>query len=78
MKFETAIPKYPNDFALRVLYCFIKSIKGDAHDGASFRRFERVTYQAGEVIFAEGDVGDRAYIIESGIVEIARDVNGKK
>ncbi|MEC7647520.1 MAG: cyclic nucleotide-binding domain-containing protein, partial [Pseudomonadota bacterium] len=40
--------------------------------------FERVTYQAGEVIFAEGDVGDRAYIVESGVVEIARDVNGKK
>ncbi|MEC7536607.1 MAG: cyclic nucleotide-binding domain-containing protein [Pseudomonadota bacterium] len=40
--------------------------------------FERVTYQAGEVIFAEGDVGEQAYIVESGIVEIARDVNGKK
>ena len=32
--------------------------------------FERVTYQAGEVIFAEGDVGDRAYIIESGMSKL--------
>ena len=40
--------------------------------------FERITVQAGETIFAEGDDGDRAYIVESGIVEISRDVGGKK
>jgi len=29
-------------------------------------------FRPGEVIFAEGDVGDEAYIIESGAVEIAK------
>jgi len=30
------------------------------------------TFRPGEVIFAEGDVGDEAYIIEQGAVEIAK------
>lgn len=40
--------------------------------------FERIIYQPGENIFAEGDTGDRAYIVESGLVEISRSVGGKK
>jgi len=35
-------------------------------------RFERVFVRAGETIFAEGDDGDQAYIIESGDVRITR------
>lgn len=40
--------------------------------------FERITYQPGDTIFSEGDTGDRAYIVESGMVEISRNVGGKK
>lgn len=40
--------------------------------------FKQFTYQSGETIFAEGDTGDQAYIVESGMVEISRDVGGKK
>ena len=39
---------------------------------------ERISIQAGEAIFAEGDAGDRAYIVENGIVEIYRNVGGEK
>tara|TARA_B100000676_G_C17203940_1_gene400914 strand:+ start:113 stop:499 length:387 start_codon:yes stop_codon:yes gene_type:complete len=39
---------------------------------------ERIKIQAGEAIFDEGDFGDRAYIIEDGIVEISRKVGGEK
>lgn len=39
---------------------------------------ERISIQAGETIFSEGDTGDRAYIIESGIIEIFRNVGGEK
>ena len=39
---------------------------------------ERITIQAGETIFGEGDDGDRAYIVEHGSVEISKDVGGKK
>ncbi len=45
---------------------------------AGINQLERITYQPGDIIFAEGDTGDRAYIVESGIVEISRDVGGKK
>jgi len=45
---------------------------------AGINQLERITYQPGDKIFAEGDTGDRAYIVESGIVEISRDVGGKK
>ena len=38
---------------------------------------ERIKIQAGEAIFDEGDFGDRAYIIEDGIVEISRNVGGE-
>ena len=39
---------------------------------------ERIKIQAGEAIFDEGDIGDRAYIVEDGIVEISRKVGGEK
>ena len=39
--------------------------------------FKQPTYQAGETIFAEDDIGDLAYIIESGMIEISRNVDGK-
>ena len=39
--------------------------------------FKQPAYQAGETIFAEGDTGDLAYIIESGMIEISRNVGGK-
>ena len=39
---------------------------------------ERIKIQAGEAIFGEGDFGDRAYIVEDGIVEISRKVGGEK
>ena len=39
---------------------------------------ERIKIQAGEAIFDEGDFGDRAYIVEDGIVEISRNVGGEK
>ena len=39
---------------------------------------ERIKIQAGEAIFNEGDFGDRAYIVEDGIVEISRKVGGEK
>ena len=42
------------------------------------RALERITFQPGETIFNEGDDGQSAYIIESGMVEIAREVGGKK
>ena len=38
----------------------------------------RIKIQAGEAIFDEGDFGDRAYIVEDGIVEISRKVGGEK
>ena len=39
---------------------------------------EYITFQAGEIIFTEGDIGDRAYIVESGMIEIFRNVGGEK
>ena len=39
---------------------------------------ERIKIQAGEAIFDEGDFGDRAYIVEDGIIEISRKVGGEK
>ena len=40
--------------------------------------FERIHLEVGDNIFTEGDEGDRAYIVESGVVEISREVGGKK
>ena len=39
--------------------------------------FKQPTYQAGETIFAEGDTGDLAYIVESGMIEVSRNVGEK-
>ena len=39
---------------------------------------ERIKIQAGEAIFDEGYFGDRAYIVEDGIVEISLKVCGEK
>ena len=39
---------------------------------------ERISIQAGQAIFDEGDFGDRAYIVEDGIVEISRKDGGEK
>ena len=35
-------------------------------------------YGAGQAIFAEGDLSERAYIIEEGEVEIHKDINGQR
>ena len=40
--------------------------------------FKQLTHQARETIFAEGDAGDQAYIVESGMIEISRNVGGKR
>ena len=40
--------------------------------------FKQLTYQAEETIFAEGDTGDLAYIVESGMIEVFRNVGEKK
>ena len=37
---------------------------------------QRQTYQAGDRIFKEGDEGNMAYIIQSGEVEIVKEVDG--
>jgi len=40
--------------------------------------FKQLTYQAEETIFAEGDTGDLAYIVESGMIKVSRNVGEKK
>jgi CRP/FNR family cyclic AMP-dependent transcriptional regulator len=39
---------------------------------------ERQTFPVGEKIFAEGEQGDRAYIVESGMVEVYATKEGQK
>jgi len=39
---------------------------------------QRKTYQKGEVIFAEGEKGEVAFLVESGSVEISRGRNGHR
>ncbi len=34
---------------------------------------ERIVYQAGESVFQEGDVGDRAYVVQEGLIEILKE-----
>ncbi len=34
--------------------------------------FERMVYRAGEIVFFEGDVGEHAYVVDSGEIRIAR------
>jgi len=38
----------------------------------------KVSYQAGEVIFHQGDPGDRVYLIRRGLIEIYADSGGKR
>ena len=44
---------------------------------AEANEFKQLTYQAGETIFAEGDTGDLAYIVESGMIKVSRNVGEK-
>ena len=37
---------------------------------------QRQTYQAGDRIFKEGDEGNMAYVVQSGEVEIVREIDG--
>jgi len=45
---------------------------------ASKRFIERKVYYAGDRIFKEGEPGDRAYIVERGMVEIYKLTDGKE
>ncbi len=38
---------------------------------------ERATFAAGDTIFKEGDAGDKAYVVQSGAVEIVKNIDGK-
>lgn len=38
----------------------------------SLKALDRLTFQPGEVIFHEGDAGDRAFIVTRGLVEISK------
>ena len=40
-------------------------------------RLQLESFEAGEVLFEEGDVGDKFYIVESGQLVVTRSVNGK-
>jgi signal-transduction protein with cAMP-binding, CBS, and nucleotidyltransferase domain len=43
---------------------------------ASHKLFEIETYKPGEIVFSQGDVGDRAYFIHHGQVEVIRNEGG--
>ncbi|SCA54808.1 cAMP-binding protein [Candidatus Terasakiella magnetica] len=45
---------------------------------ASKRFIERKVFYAGDRIFKEGEPGDRAYIVERGMVEIYKLIDGKE
>lgn len=38
----------------------------------------RITFEKGKIIFKQGDIGDVAYVVQSGEVEIARTVKGRR
>ncbi len=44
---------------------------------APARRLEQKTFEKGDVIFQEGDAGDMAYIIDSGNVDILKEMQGE-
>ncbi|WP_417820954.1 cyclic nucleotide-binding domain-containing protein [Terasakiella sp.] len=47
--------------------------------GHAAKRFiERKVFYAGDRIFKEGDPGDRAYIVERGMIEIYKMVDGRE
>lgn len=48
------------------------AVKGGGSDKTSRKRFT-----AGTVIFSEGDVGEEAYVVETGRVQIIKDMGGK-
>jgi len=45
---------------------------------ASVSWLHRVKFKEGDVIFREGEPGDRAYIVETGLVKITKLVGGKQ
>lgn len=40
--------------------------------------FDRRNYQKGKEIFSQGEIGETAYIVESGSVDIVKDIDGKR
>ena len=47
--------------------------------GQAAKRFiDRKVFYAGDKVFKEGDPGDRAYIVERGMVEIVKMIDGKE
>jgi CRP/FNR family transcriptional regulator, cyclic AMP receptor protein len=48
------------------------------HGQAAKRFIDRKVFYAGDKIFKEGEPGDRAYIIERGMVEIFKLIDGKE
>jgi len=49
-----------------------------AHGQAAKRFIDRKVFYAGDKIFKEGEPGDRAYIVERGMVEIFKNIDGKE
>lgn len=47
-----------------------------AHIGSGV--LDRVVVQAGDTVFSEGDTGDRAYVVQDGLIEIVKEVNGEQ
>jgi CRP-like cAMP-binding protein len=40
--------------------------------------FDRRNYQKGKEIFSQGEIGETAYIVESGSVDIVKDIDGQR
>ncbi len=38
---------------------------------------ERATFAPGDTIFKEGDAGDNAYVVQSGAVEVVKNIDGE-
>ncbi|NVK18366.1 MAG: cyclic nucleotide-binding domain-containing protein [Methylocystaceae bacterium] len=49
-----------------------------AHGQAAKRFIDRKVFYAGDKIFKEGEPGDRAYIVERGMVEIYKMIDGRE
>lgn len=39
---------------------------------------DRIVVQAGDIVFREGEAGDRAYVVQDGLIEICKDVEGEQ
>ncbi|WP_173980158.1 cyclic nucleotide-binding domain-containing protein [Magnetospirillum sp. UT-4] len=50
----------------------------DDYMAAGSTRLERLTFAAGEQIFAQGDLGDAAYIVHKGSVRLFQHVDGQR